>query len=91
MVGFFEGGKGKVHNMESLTSTVTSITLVLCKIQNYVTLCKTLGGISGYVVMRVRRTEMFCGGSVIWICFILLWTAELSDLVISLHIFLYYL
>lgn len=67
---FFGGSGGKVHNRESLTSGMTSITLVLCKVQNNVTLCKTVGGICGYVVMGMRRTEkMFCGGSVTWICF----------------------
>lgn len=49
---------------------MTSITLILCKVQNNVTLCKTVGEFSGYVVMGLRGTEkMFCGGSVTWICF----------------------
>lgn len=62
------GGGGRSPNRES--STVTSITLILCKVQNNVTLCKTVGEFSGYVVMGLRRTEkMFCGGSVTWICF----------------------
>lgn len=62
------GGGGRSSNRES--STVTSITLILCKVQNNVTLCKTVGEFSGYVVMGLRGTEkMFCGGSVTWICF----------------------
>lgn len=65
---FWGWGGGRSPNRES--STVTSITLILCKVQNNVTLCKTVGEFSGYVVMGLRGTEkMFCGGSVTWICF----------------------